>query len=73
MKQICQLSNLITNSQLLKQFIEPILTNALIWMIVVRILNDLPPPRIFHFADYFTMDKKITHRRKHLFFDSKHS
>ena len=35
MKHICQLTNLITNSQLLKLFIEPILMNVWIWMIVV--------------------------------------
>ena len=28
-EHICQLTNLIANSQLLKQFIEPILTNVL--------------------------------------------
>ena len=36
MEHICQVTNLIANKQLLKPFIEPILTNVLIWMIVVR-------------------------------------
>ena len=36
MERICQLTNLIANSQLLKPFTEPISTNVLIWMIVVR-------------------------------------
>ena len=31
----CELTNLIANNQLLKLFREPILTNVLIWMIVV--------------------------------------
>ena len=33
--------------------------------------KDLPPPRIFQFRNYFNIGKKFTHRRKHLFFDSK--
>ena len=36
MEHICQLTNLITNSQLLQPFVEPILMNVLMWMIVVR-------------------------------------
>ena len=36
MERIWQLTNLIANSQLLKPLIEPILTNVLISMIVVR-------------------------------------
>ena len=36
MEHICQVTNLIANKQLLKPFREPILTNVLIWMIVVR-------------------------------------
>ena len=40
MEHICQLTNLIANSQLLKLFIELILTNLLIWMIDVRLSWD---------------------------------
>ena len=36
MEQICQLNNLIADSQFLKPFTEPILTNVLIWMIAIR-------------------------------------
>ena len=36
MKRICQLTILIANSQLLKPFIESILTNVFIWMIAIR-------------------------------------
>ena len=64
---------LIANSQLLKPFIEPIL---LIWMIVIRCSwNFERPPSsgIFRCCNYFNMVKKITHRRKHSFFDSKRS
>ena len=63
MEHICLLTNLIVNSQLLKPFIEPILTNVLIWMIrsdFLGILNGLPTPRIFQFGNYFNMDKKFT-------------
>ena len=66
-------NQLIANSQLLKPFIEPIL---LIWMIVIRCSwNFERPPSsgIFRCCNYFSMVKKITHRRKHSFFDSKRS
>ena len=35
MEHICQLTKLTANSQLLKPFIESVVTNLLIWMIVV--------------------------------------
>ena len=38
MEHICELTNLIVNRQLLKLFINPILTNVLIWMIVLPAL-----------------------------------
>ena len=51
MEHICQLTNLITNSQLLKTFIGPILTNALIWMIAFQFSwNFQQPPSSLHFS-----------------------
>ena len=51
MKHICQLTNFITGSQLLKLFIEPILMNELMWMIVIRFSwNFRGPPTLPHFS-----------------------
>ena len=65
MEHICHLTNLTTNSQFLKLFIEPILTNVLIWMIVVSFSWNFQCP------NYFNMDKKFIHQREYSYFDSK--
>ena len=39
MEHICQLTNVMAKSKLLKPFIELILTVVLIWMVFVRFLN----------------------------------
>ena len=77
MERICQLTNLIANSQLLKSFIEPnISTNILIWMIVSPFswnLQRTPSDRSFQCHNYFHMNKKLTHQRNRYFFYSKRS
>ena len=74
-EHICQLTNFITNSQLSKLFIEHILMNLLMWIIGVRFSWNfqLPPASRQLFGNYFNVDKKFSHRRKHLFFYSKRS
>ena len=65
MEHICQLTNLIANSQLLKSFIEPISTNVLIWMVVASFswnLQRTPSYCSFQCHNYFNMDKKLTHQ-----------
>ena len=71
MEHICQLTNIITNSQLLKLFIEPILMNVLMWMIAVRFSwNFQRPPPSLHFSirELFQCRQKIFSSKKTLIF-----
>ena len=70
-EHICQLTNLITNSQLSKLFIEDILMNVLMWVIGIRFSwNFHLPPASWHFSirELFQCRQKISSPKKTFIF-----